>query len=240
MGKGCVPPVAGTCAGDGDNRSDHRTRVRLVAGFDAEQYYAVREVQCLLDVMGDKQDGGRLNRVDLEQQILHRQPRESVQRAEGLVEQQDSGTTGKGTSQGCPLRHTSGHLAGAEGRCIRQLDQLEEFRDTSPAFDSPSATWQPDLNVSSYRAPGQQAWLLEGDGAALIDPREGCAIQLNGALVGQVEPTDLAQEGRFSAPGSADEGDNLARRDVEGDVAEHPARLFTLSRCREGAPDVPQ
>ena len=50
--------------------------------------YSVGQVERLVDVVGDEQDGGPLHVLDLEQELLHAFARLAVERAEGLIHEQ--------------------------------------------------------------------------------------------------------------------------------------------------------
>jgi hypothetical protein len=58
---------------------------------------------------------------------------------------------------------------------------------------------------------------------ALVDARERGPTDADGAGVGGVQSADLAQQRGLAAAGRAEQGDDLSRGDVQGDVAQHTA-----------------
>jgi hypothetical protein len=61
----------------------------------AEQDDAVGELQRLIDVVGDEEHGSGLGGMHVEEQVLHLQSGEGVERAERLVEEEHAGVPGE-------------------------------------------------------------------------------------------------------------------------------------------------
>lgn len=76
-------------------------------GSAALEQDAVRDEQRLVDVMGDEDRGRPVGGHDAQQQRLHVGARHLVQRAEGLVQQQDLGLPCKTARKGGALCHAT-------------------------------------------------------------------------------------------------------------------------------------
>ena len=94
-----------------------------------------------------RQDGRRCRGVDVEQEVLHLQPGQGVQRPERLIEQQHPWIAGEGTRQRRSLGHAARHLAGPmvgearSGRPGRAVARRDRGRQPPPSrAGRPSAT----------------------------------------------------------------------------------------------------
>ena len=122
-----------------------RARTKSLAGFASsssgvafcttlpslEDDDALAEAHRLVDVVGDHQDGLAGGRVDADHLGLQRVAGDRVERAEGLVHEQDVGIGGKRAGEADALLLAAGELmraAVAEGRRI-ELDQGHQFVD---------------------------------------------------------------------------------------------------------------
>ena len=93
-----VGAVARSGPGDRDDLCDRgRPRGRRAQG--GQQDDTIGEVERLLDVVGDQQDGRRLGGMDIQQQILHTQTRERVESRERLIEQEHVRIAGECTGE---------------------------------------------------------------------------------------------------------------------------------------------
>jgi hypothetical protein len=163
-------PVAGSLSRDGDHVPD---RSRFLSVRSPEKHDAVGEVEGFLDVVSDQQDGGRFGGVDLQQQVLHLEAGERVEGAERLVEQEHPWAAGKGAGEGDSLRHTAGDLSWSAPGGDVEADERQKLGDPTGPDLLRCASWQPECDVLGQGPPGQEAWLLEGDGAAVVDAT-GC------------------------------------------------------------------
>ncbi len=220
LGEGVVGAVAGAGAGHVDHAGEGTCTGSLLAK-GAQQQHPVGEVQRLLDVMGDDQDGGGLGGVDLQQQVLHAQPGEGVERAEGLVQQQHLGAAGEGPGERGALGHAARDLAGAQVRGVLEADELQQVPHPVAARGAVGAAGQAEGDVLLECAPGQQARLLEGDGGAVVGARQGRAADPDHSRAGAVQACDQAQQGGLAAAGGAHHGDDLARAELDVEAAQH-------------------
>ena len=182
--------------------------------------------------MGDDEDGGGLGGVDLQQQVLHAQAGQGVERAEGLVEQQHLRAAGERPGEGGALGHAAGDLAGAQVRGVLEADQLQQVAHPLAARLRGGGAGQAEGDVLLEGAPGQQARLLEGDRGALVGADEGRAAEAQRTGAGPVQARDEPQEGRLPAAGGADDGEDLAGAELEVETAQH---VVTSLRGVEGA-----
>ncbi len=81
----------------------------------AEQHDAVGEHECFIDVVGDEEDRGRLDAVDVEQEVLHGEPGERIQGSERLIEDEHAGVAGECPGQRSALRHPTARSRAAAG-----------------------------------------------------------------------------------------------------------------------------
>src|SRR5690606_27774120 len=131
--------------------------------------------------------------------------------------------------------HAARDLARALVGGVAEAYELEQLGDAIPRLTAPGAARQADRDVLRDRAPRQQARLLEGDRSRVVMGSDDLVVERDRAGRGGVEAADEAQECRLAAPGGPDDGDDLARDHVEGDVSQHRARALLR---REGALDA--
>ncbi len=75
-------------------------------------------------------------------------------------------------------------------------------------------------DILGNRQPRQQPRLLEDDADLLMRLRDDLIVEMHERLCRPVEPGDRAQQGGLAATGAADNGDDLARRDIERELLE--------------------
>lgn len=125
--------------------------------------------------------------------------------------------------EGCALRHAAGHLARALVGRVVEADQVQQLAHAFTTGTTSGAAWQAELDVLGDRAPRKQPGLLECDGRAFVDVGDERVIEADAAPCRCVQAADEAKQGRLSAPGGSDHGDDLARGDVEVHSAQHVA-----------------
>lgn len=82
-------------------------RCSLDVWFFGKDDDPVGELKCFVHVVGDEQDGGGCGFVDAKQEVLHFEPGEGVQCAEGFVKKQNARISCQCTRQRRPLSHAS-------------------------------------------------------------------------------------------------------------------------------------
>ena len=78
----------------------------------AEEHDAIGEVEGLVEIVGDEEDGFAEVGQESAEHVLHLGAGEGVECAEGLVHQQDGGLGGKGAGEADALALSAGELVG--------------------------------------------------------------------------------------------------------------------------------
>ena len=157
-----------------------------------------------------------------------------VQRREGLVEEEHLRLDRERPGEGDPLLLAARHLVRISVGLLLEPDELEHRSGPLAALvlaHAPQA--QPVGDVVDARHVGEQAVRLEDDAHAALarrDVRDVLAVDEDPAAVDLVEPAERPQRGRLAAPGRTEEGDELARGDVDRQSVEGVDRPY--QRCR--------
>src|SRR5258708_3158130 len=172
---------------------------------------AVAEVDRLVDVVGDEDDG-LLGALPEERHfLLHRLARLGVERAEGLVHQEHLGIEGEHARERDALLHAAGELGGvviaefAEAGHVEGLgDHIVDVRARGALrLESPG-------DVAGDRLPRKERELLEHHAAVGAWFFDFLPIDADRAGIGADEAAHHVQEGALAAAARADDGDELA------------------------------
>ena len=207
-------------------RQRHGVDAVDAAGARRHQHDAVGQVDRFFHVMRDEGDGRPFQLVDMQDQVVHDFPRLRVERAERFVHQQHLRPAHQRAGDGDALLHAAGKLVrpgvggGVEAhQCQQGVGAAGGgfdigFADVFAAMRQTAA----ELDVLHHRQPRVQAVMLEHHGTVGARPGHRPAIgqQVAGCVV--FEAADDAQQRRFAAAGSADEGDELVAGNVEIDL----------------------
>ena len=150
----------------------------------------------------------------IEQVVLQVGAGERVERRERLVEQQHLRPRHQRARDGDALRLSAGEFARPHRRLLGQADALERARDALAAFGL-RPILQSEADIVGDREPRQQPRLLEDDADLLVRRGDGHAVEHDAALARRVEARHRAQQRGLAAARAADDGDDLARRDLE-------------------------
>src|SRR5439155_16829505 len=103
-----------------------------------------------------------------------------------------------------------------------QADQANELAGAvvALALRRPAQKLQAVDDVAEHGPPGQQARLLEHHRPVRARARDRLAVQLEGAAGDRLQAVDGVQERRLAAAGGADDRDELARTNVQGDAVD--------------------
>ena len=181
--------------------------------------------------MGDHEDREGVLLPEAVDEVVHVLPDAGIERAEGLVEEQDLGLLHEGLRNRKALLHASGELRGVAVHGVREADlgdhRLRLLRNLPPRRaehprEEPGLLELPsDHDVLEDREVREHAVALEDDAAVFI--RLG-AYRLSleeelpaGRLLG---PEDELQERALAASRGADDGDELALPDLRVDLLE--------------------
>ena len=217
------------------------TRSRKHAGSRRHHADAVGQHRGLIQRMGDQQHRRAGLAPELEQFVAHQQSRLLVERAEGLVEQQQPRTGDERAGDAQPLAHAAGQLrrigpgkAGqsherrARGRrargspcrpCRRGAGRTRRCRRRSAR-----ESWHPP----GRRCRRRRARRRHRRSSNITDPWSGGG-----------EPAEHIEQGRLAAAGGAHHREELALVQVEIDRAERMHRL-AAGACRIDPGDAAQ
>ena len=189
-------------------------------------------------------DGGKA-KLGLQGAEFQLQPiaRDRVERAEGLVHQQEVGPAGQGAGKTDALALAAGNLAGIAVRIVGgwQLDQVQHLVGAGADIRRwPAQQARHDGDILAHGEMGEQAVALHhpadlpaqrhrvepGDIAPLIHDRTARSL---------LQAVDQFQHGGLAAAGFAGQGQQFAALDPEGEAAHglHPAGIGLADR-----PDV--
>jgi hypothetical protein len=194
VSEGSVAAIPRTLTRNRDDGSNGRARMCCIPVLCSKKNNTVGEIQRLFDVMGDEEDGCGLCCMNVEQEILHRQSRESVESPKGLIEKENAGVARERSSKGCPLGHPTGNLARSEVGRMVQLDEFEQRAHSLGTRSALRSARKPELHVPFDRTPGQKAWLLESNCNALVNAANRGVIDRHGAGIRVVEARDLSKK----------------------------------------------
>ena len=147
-----------------------------------------------------------------------------VQRAEGLVEQQDAGIRRQGTGQRHALPLAAGQLRGVTLLVTGQSDDLEELIDARRDLRFRTlAHAQPEGHVVAYGHVLEGGVVLEDETDTAVlraEPGDVAVVDDHGAGVGLLQPGYGAQQGGLSGAGRAQQRGQGAFGDGERDIVE--------------------
>ena len=188
-----------------------------VVAYDAvvEHDDPVGQDDRLVDVVGDEQDGRLVHLAELAQQRVHPDPGQRVEGAERLVGEQELGVADERAGQRRALLLTAGELVGPGLLAAGEADLGERLH---AALGGVGRT-QAEGDVVEDALPRQQPGVLEDDRHLLRD------LDAAGAGDAAVEAGERAQQGALARAAAAEQGHELAGRDVEVEAVEHASGL---------------
>jgi len=162
------------------------------------------------DVVGYQQHGETMLLPEAFDQLLHLDAGQRIQRAQRLIEQQQTRLMNQRTRQGHTLLLATGQGRRPLIRTLGQADRFERFQ----RLGTPVAL-EAEADVVDDLFPRQQTRFLEHQPRVFdrLAKRRGAGQQLTAA--GLVEARQQAQQGTFAAATAADHGNELARRNMQ-------------------------
>ncbi len=128
---------------------------------------AVADLECLVEIVADKDDGAPQPGLKLQQLILKAGADQRVERREGLIHQQDRRLGGKSAREPHALLHAPRQLAHLAPAPLRQPHEVELRRDAAGALGPRHAReFEAEAHILGHRPPGQKAELLKDHGDA--------------------------------------------------------------------------
>src|SRR5256884_2670922 len=228
---------------------DVAARARLHDAPAFEDGDLVAELQGLVEIVTDEEDGLPDPLLERQQLVLELAADERVERRERLVHEQDVRIGRERPREPDALLHAAGELAAIALGPLREPDERQLLVDDAPALLGRVAPQlEPEADVVAHRPPRQQAELLEhhGDAQAAnaaqrrriavhpdVDGRVAVAHQ-HLAACDEVQAVRRAQQRRLAGPRQAHEDRDLGPLDTEGCVrdADHDAGLLDdLAAC---------
>ena len=165
---------------------------------------------------------------DVEQPLAHQDARLLVERAEGLVHQEDLRVERERAPDRDALLHPARELARILLGEAGEAERAQELGGRpAPPLGRHALELEAELDVLERGPPRKEAGFLEhGRDAAGIGPGDRPAIDHQAALVGRDETAEHAEQRGLAASGGADQGAERALFDRERDVLEcfHRAR----------------
>ena len=199
------------------------------AGAVGHHHHAVGEQDRLVNIMGDA-DGGDLGAApDLHQHLLQLPPRQAVEHAEGLIQQQQLGRQREGAGDADALAHAVRHIGGNAVHRIAKADAFKVvFHHLLPLgltglrIDLVDA----DGDVLLGGQPGKQVGRLEHHGALGVGAFDVIAVQGDRTFADRVKASGHRQHGGFAAAGMADQADKFAALQGQVEILDHGQRAF--------------
>ena len=197
-----------------------------MAGADAQHDHASGEDQRLVHVVRHE-NHGLLQRTAglpyLQQHVLLLRPRDGVERAERLVQEQDRGVHGQSAGDRGALPHAAGEFARQFAPGVRQADHRQIVVGDLAAFGTGelgTGLFERQHDIVGAGAPREQAVVLEHHGA--VEAGAGDVLPSDEDLAGggHEEPAHEPQQRAFAAAGRADDGDEFAGGHGEVDMGQ--------------------
>jgi hypothetical protein len=155
-----------------------------------QDHDAIGEVQSLIDIVSHQNNSCSGSLSDVDQQILHQQTGQSVERREGFIEKQYPWVTRKTPSESSSLRHSPRDLTWNVLFESGQSDTGKKVKNLLVASFSSGA----DRNIVFQTEPRQQSRLLENKTATSIDALDRQTVNCHRSFAGAIEPSDQSQK----------------------------------------------
>src|SRR5690348_6042714 len=191
------------------------------AGRGAHDDDAVGQIDRLVDIVGDEEDGFAVALPDAQQLRAHHLPDLRIERAERLVHQQDLGLDAERAGDADTLAHSARELMRKmplEGAQAHHLEMTA--RDFLARLRRKAFQLEAELDVLQDRAPGQEREILEDERAVPAGRGDLASIEADRAGARPQQRRDQHQERALAAAGGADDGHELAVADREVDIVE--------------------
>src|SRR3954453_10754013 len=201
------------------------------AGACAHHDDAAAEENPFLDVGGPEQHGLLVALPDREQHFLHQRSRLVVERAEGLVEQQDLRIIGERACDRGALLHAAGELLWPVVLEAGQTDLADEGVSDLVSLRLGHATLaQAEGDVLAHRQPGKQRVGLEHHAAIGAGAGHLASIEHHTSAGRAIEAGDDAKQRGLAAAGRAEDGDEVVVADHKISRLQCPGRGVAVAR----------
>ena len=182
-------------------------------------HHALGEIDRLLHVMGDENHCLGRGAPDAQQLALHERAGLRVERAEGLVHQQNAGVDGERARDGGALLHAARQLRGIVVLESMQPDEIDELAGARLALVARHVlALQTVKHVLQNGFPWEQREMLEHDATIGPRPRDRLAINRDGSRFDRQESAHQVKQRRFSAAGGSEQRDEFLLIDLKRDI----------------------
>ena len=205
------------------------------AGPRAHHDDARREEDRLGDRVGDEDDGRAAGLPDPQELEVEPLARHLVERAERLVHQQELRVERERPGDRDAHLHPARELPGMVVLEAGELDEVDHLPDALGAAAAvPAGELERERDVLRHGPPVVEHGLLEDHPVVAVEPRlvRGLPADVHRALRRLDEVGDHAEQRRLAAAGRPDQGDELARLELEVDLLQR-GRAALLERLRE-------
>jgi hypothetical protein len=196
------------------------------AGRAGQHRHPVREVDRLVDVVGDEHDRHAEPLAHPQDEVLELEPGLRVHRGERLVHQQQIGLVGEGARDRDPLLHPAGQLPRVLSAHVGEPDRGQRLADPGGARRAPDAPHlQRQLHVPGHGQPRVQrpAVVLEDHADSGRHGPQRHPLEQRLPRRRRHQPGQAAQQRRLAGSAGPHHAQELAARDVERDVRKrHP------------------
>ena len=200
----------------------------------AEHDDVVGQVDALVDVVGDDQDGDAQLRLDVQQQVLELCPGLRVDGGEGLVHHQQPWVAGERSGDRDPLLHPARHLPGVQVCLVPEADRVEALLHArGPLGLGQLAEREGDVLLHGHPGEEGSRVVLEHQGEAVRYGVDDPAVEENLARRCIVQPADDPQQCGLAGTRRADDDGDLACGNGGGDVADRRRRAVGLGELAE-------
>src|SRR5919201_1098530 len=211
--------------------------------------HPVAEAERLVDIVGDEHDSAVHLRLEVKQEVLHVPPDQRIERAKGLIHEQDLLPGGQRAGQPHPLPHATREFRDTFVALPGQAHHLEHLFTACPAhLGGEALDLEPECDVVEHRAVRQQPEMLEDHPdllaaylAELLDwhAGQGGAVHVDVPRGRLDQPVDAAQQGGLPAPREPDDDKNFTPLHLKAGVEDADRRagfLLELLLALAGAP----
>jgi hypothetical protein len=219
------------------------------AGAGGDHEHAVAERDGFLEVVRHEDHGRGAGRPEVEELVLHQRAGLHVERAEGLVHQEDARAVDEALRQGDAFAHATRKLIRVSVLESRQSDALDPVpRSLARVAGRSTVVAGTGGHVLEHRLPREDRVGLEDVADTVRDAVDRFAEHVDLAVARRLETRDERKRGRLSATGRPDHRAELTRLHSHVQVTQrrvHGARrrqktfrrtaeLDRRSHCRSG------
>ena len=165
---------------------------------------AIAHVDRLINVVRDEQHRGATIFPQAQYFILHAHARESVERAERFIEQENFGMIDQCACERNALGHAAGKMMRIRIGKRFESDQPHEFVHFISFFAQHSARNEAGLNIAANSQPWEQIWILKNETALRARSDNLFVADKQLARIRQIQAGDESKQRRLSTTARPD------------------------------------